>query len=602
MHNLYVEPSDEITTVIERLKAAPDELVAIIAPKGATLLQSIVNLKLTRKAAMDADKTIVLVSTDKIGRNLALQLGIPVASTEKEVPAALEGASDAETDETNVIGGVRIHRYYEEEPKSEGPAEFVQPAVIEPIIIPKRITEVAPEVSAVVNPPDVPQLVEEKAAEEAIAEPIAAVAAPVVAQDSEPIARRTINRSAVPPVPEDTSITRTPVNPRTPSPTKPEPKKRRILSYALYCLALLLVAVIATSFLFLPVTNAVVHIQADNWSENQTFTATPETTVISADHQNLPAQVITADATDTVTFTATGSKETGNAAAGTVDLYNLDSTTAQNVPLGTTITASGQTFTTQVAVSVPGFTQPDPQHRIAGHASVSVTANTPGTAGNLSKVAIDPVSLPSGISLSGQITSSGGTTNVITVVSQSDIDTAKAALVKKLTDDATQKMADLIKTTPAAFNAASDTFTADSPTVTPAAGTTAGTGQVQGTAHLKRLAVLLSDIATAAKARALSDATANTQRTFNDPTVGQVTINGSTSTIAITITGKQSAVINLDTIQKALVGKSLSAAQEYIHSTVPNGTLTITQTPRWWPVRSRFPTYGRYTKVTVSYE
>ena len=78
MKALYLEPDEEITSVVDRLKEIDDEEVAIVVPKRAGLLQSIVNLKLLRYQAEQMKKKISLVTTDKTGRNLASAVGLTV--------------------------------------------------------------------------------------------------------------------------------------------------------------------------------------------------------------------------------------------------------------------------------------------------------------------------------------------------------------------------------------------------------------------------------------------------------------------------------------------------------------------------------------------
>lgn len=122
MQPVYIEPSDEITTVIERLKAADDLSLALVVPKGAILLQSIVNLKLTKKAALTSGKEIVLITTDKIGRNLATQVGIPVYSRldEKNLPVTEESEEINGEEPPKIIAGVKVHRYYDkDDPENE---------------------------------------------------------------------------------------------------------------------------------------------------------------------------------------------------------------------------------------------------------------------------------------------------------------------------------------------------------------------------------------------------------------------------------------------------------------------------------------------------
>lgn len=81
---LYLEPDEEITSVIDKIKNAHSSKLGLVVPRDATLLQSVVNLKLLSKEATSLGKEIAIVTTDRIGRNLAAQVGIPVFNSIEE--------------------------------------------------------------------------------------------------------------------------------------------------------------------------------------------------------------------------------------------------------------------------------------------------------------------------------------------------------------------------------------------------------------------------------------------------------------------------------------------------------------------------------------
>lgn len=75
---IYIESTEEITSVIDRLKNIDAKDIVFVIPKGSMILQSIVNLKLLKKQARKHKKNIAIVTTDTIGRNLSTKAGIPV--------------------------------------------------------------------------------------------------------------------------------------------------------------------------------------------------------------------------------------------------------------------------------------------------------------------------------------------------------------------------------------------------------------------------------------------------------------------------------------------------------------------------------------------
>jgi len=83
---LYLDADTEITEAIEKLKKSAEDEVRIVVPSRSGLLQSQVNVKLLKKAAKDSKKELVLVTNDKITKNLAGAAGIAVASSVKAMP------------------------------------------------------------------------------------------------------------------------------------------------------------------------------------------------------------------------------------------------------------------------------------------------------------------------------------------------------------------------------------------------------------------------------------------------------------------------------------------------------------------------------------
>ena len=83
---LYLDADTEITEAIEKLKKAKEKEVRIVVPSRSGLLQSSVNIKLLKKSSKDSDKSLILVTNDKITKNLAGSLGIAVASSVKALP------------------------------------------------------------------------------------------------------------------------------------------------------------------------------------------------------------------------------------------------------------------------------------------------------------------------------------------------------------------------------------------------------------------------------------------------------------------------------------------------------------------------------------
>lgn len=76
---ISITPEDDITDVIAQIKASEKKIVAIIPPQPAGILRSVVNIKLIAKVSEEAEKVPVLVTSDPAVLKLAHEIRIPVA-------------------------------------------------------------------------------------------------------------------------------------------------------------------------------------------------------------------------------------------------------------------------------------------------------------------------------------------------------------------------------------------------------------------------------------------------------------------------------------------------------------------------------------------
>src|SRR5665647_371215 len=101
---VYVDVEDEITAIIDKVDASKQKIVALVLPKRATTLQSVVNMRLLKRSAEKAGKSVVLITSEAPLLPLAGAAGIYVAKnlqTKPEIPPSpLSSASPA--DETPI--------------------------------------------------------------------------------------------------------------------------------------------------------------------------------------------------------------------------------------------------------------------------------------------------------------------------------------------------------------------------------------------------------------------------------------------------------------------------------------------------------------------
>lgn len=83
---IYIEPEDDITDIITKIENSKQKIIALVPPKKASVFRSIVNIKLITKAGVNAEKTIVLVTTDPSIIKLAAAVKLPVTKSLKSAP------------------------------------------------------------------------------------------------------------------------------------------------------------------------------------------------------------------------------------------------------------------------------------------------------------------------------------------------------------------------------------------------------------------------------------------------------------------------------------------------------------------------------------
>lgn len=84
-HLAYIDPDEEIISIIGRLRKATESEVFFVAPKRSILLQSLVNLRLLDRESKKLGKTIALVTQDESGQALAEKAGIRVERSLEQV-------------------------------------------------------------------------------------------------------------------------------------------------------------------------------------------------------------------------------------------------------------------------------------------------------------------------------------------------------------------------------------------------------------------------------------------------------------------------------------------------------------------------------------
>lgn len=379
---IYIDVEDDITAIIGKVKDTKEKIVALVPPKRVGVLQSAVNLRLLARAATQADKRLVLITSNAALGALAAAAKVPVAKNLQSKPELAEiAALDIDNGEDVIDGAQLPVGDHARTADGMGSVAFTDPAIDE--------------------------AVRENAAEEPV--------------------------RAAPPAAGQT--------PRKPKAKNGVPNFNTFRKKLIFIIVgvVLLIGFLVWALVFAPRATVIISARTTESSANAKVTLGSDlATSFTASTIKTTVQQTKKDGT--VEFTATGKKEVGEKATGSVTVRNCDNSDGFSLPAGTKFTSSGGiVFISTAAISVPKFTGNSSSCSLSGSSSgkatVAVQAAEIGDSYNVSSrtYAIDSISTGSKIDAIGT-DMAGGSKKEIKVVSASDIETATDELTKQSTD------------------------------------------------------------------------------------------------------------------------------------------------------------------------
>ncbi|MBX4197274.1 hypothetical protein KW801_01810 [Candidatus Saccharibacteria bacterium] len=384
---IYVDVDDEITSIIDKVENSSHKVVALVLPKRAASLQSIVNMKLLARSADTAGKSPVLITSEHALLPLAGAAGLHVAKNLQSKPEI-----------------------------PDSPLGAVQKPIDEPA--PEEI----PEGDEAADEENLPGKIDYD-------KPIGALAAAHEADNPE-----TIDLDD-----EDEAD-----KPALKSAKVPKDKKNKVPNFdrfrmllglgALGLIALIVFIIFAISVL--PKAIITLKTASEPVSASFNLQASDKTPALDSQKGVIPAKLESSDQTGTQQVTATGQQNNGQKATGTATLANC-SNSPINVPAGTGISQNGLAFITQSSVSLDSgnFTSGGVCKSTGSHVgNTNVVAQNAGSKYN---VTLSGASVVSGVTASGS--ASGGSDNIVTILSQADVNGAKDKLTAGTTGSDFQK-------------------------------------------------------------------------------------------------------------------------------------------------------------------
>lgn len=381
---IYVDVDDEITAIIDKLQKTDAKIVALVLPKRATALQSIVNMKLLKRAADEAGKNPVLITSEKGLLPLAGATGMHVAKNLTSKPEIPEAPDKKELDDEELEANM--------EPEADKDLD-------------KDAAVGALAGAAVANSRADDDIDMQKESP-----------APAAAASAKKAKKGKPGKSGKPA--------------KIPNFEKFR-KKIFIAAGALIALILLFIMAVVV----LPKATVTIETNTETIDANFAFTASPASTSVDESAGVVPAKQVEEKVNETATAAATGQKDLGTKATGSMTLSipcSAVSGSPPTVPAGTGVTANGLTFITQSAAAL---TTPNFNGGCTFTGSTSVAAQNNGDQYNIGAASYSVAGFSN---VSGQGSQmSGGSSKIAKVVTAQDVATAKAKIEAK--DDVSKK-------------------------------------------------------------------------------------------------------------------------------------------------------------------
>ncbi len=364
---IYIDIDDEITSIIDKVTTSKKKVVALVLPKRATVMQSVVNMRLLKRASEEASKSFVLITSEASVLPLAGAVGVYTAKTLQSKPTIPDGDETEEAEEE--IG--------EEEPDVDNA---------------KTVGELAG---------------------------VAAVAAVVDEDETIEVDNETKEDGS-----DDTeSNSDKSKNKKLKIPNFDSFRNKLFLGIGI---VLLLAIGWYVAFYVMPKATIAIKTNATTNSVDITFVADPKVSDLDKENKIVPAKVQKLDKTKTEKSSTTGEKNLGEKATGkaTMKLTTDCITPLTDVPAGTTISSGNQGFITQKKASFTPPPAPDGNGNcIFTSNEVGVTAAAGGGEYNLSGRVYTVAGFGSVVANGSNM--SGGTDKIVKIVNQQDVDGAK---------------------------------------------------------------------------------------------------------------------------------------------------------------------------------
>lgn len=547
---IYIDIDDEITGIIDKVRASDGRILALVLPKRASVFQSIVNMKLLKRSADNAKKHIVLITSEAGLLPLAGAVGLHVAKTLQTKPEIPDAPLFDDHEET-----------------VEETADLPESLPITATAGDRSVGELA---GLAITGDDVETLEME---------------------DDEP-AEAGVAAAAVPKVKKNKKLA--------------VPNFDRFRMLLIVGVIALIALIVGLFFALTVLPKAVIAITTNASDVNVGFTMNLDTAAKALDPATatVPAKQVQSQKTSTQSAPATGQKNTGDKAKGSVTITNCSSDGGEiDVPAGTGVSANGLTYITQgpAVLTTSSFSGKGACQSFPGitAATVSVTAQGGGANYNMSSGTAMKVAGFTNVQAKASSDISGGTDNIVKVVSQTDIDSATQKMAAQDSISVKQDLQAQLNQT--GYTAISATFAAGTPAITPSAsvGSTVDTVTVTQVVTYTMLGVKQTDLKTLVDNDVKKQIDTSKQSILSegltDAKYRVVAATDTTAQVALQTVATAGPDLNIDNIKRESAGKKGGDIKSLIQSTPGVTDVKVKLSPFWV---SSVP--KKTTKITVT--
>lgn len=542
---VYIDIEDDITAIIEKAVSSKTPITALVLPKRYAVLQSLVNMKLLKKAADKVDKKVVLITAESTLLPVAGMAGVHVADTLQSRPAVPKVEPTSVTQEDTVID------------------ESDQPE---------------PEVAA---------------SEQSTAKQSANKDSAKNSKNSAGSSKKSKkNKDAAEDIADSDAQ-----DPDGKIPNFDRFKKKIIIGVGIF---ILLIIGWIFAYIIMPKAEISISAQTTRVDTNLDITLDPNATSDNIDQRILVAGTREIKKTESQKFEATGEKNVGEKATGTIDVTN-NCFNPGTLPQGTVFTAaSGLKFVSTEAVNVPMaipiFGDCSGRETTA---SVPVVAEARGDNYNLAPTSYTIGGYPASAVTGYGSQMSGGTSKIISVVTQGDVNKATKALLEKKNEDAINELREQFEDGTFVIE---KTFTANNgtPVSQPAIGAEADQAELRVEFIYKVMGVKQESLEQILEKDQLSKVSSEDQSILKnglEEATFTIADSANKKVINIKTNGYAGPEINIDSLKDEIKGKRYGEVVSIIKSKAGVRDVNVDFSPFWV-----FSAPGRTSKINISIE